>query len=266
VAAFVVLTLAGIYGTTRIPNDPAIDRLVVSGDSVAQATAEFDRLFPEGDQALIMLEGPDPLSSEALRAAAQLERQLANIDGVKPHSLVDFFRRSDPKAPLSAAEAPRLRTFANGTPLFRRAGLLGDHYLGIGLEVRVSSPESRNQVLAAIDSLVMPLEKSGGPFTTVRRVGSPWLNAWLERQTGVATKKFMPLFGLFLVALVLIVYRSLRALGAIILTLGSVVAIAVGLAAIFGWSNTVVSTLVPLTVMVTTTATLVYIHSRYMEP
>src|SRR6185503_1636019 len=31
-------------------------------------------------------------------------------------------------------------------------------------------------------------------------------------------------------------------------------------------SNTVVSTLVPLTVMVTTTATLVYIHSRYIAP
>src|SRR6185437_4377047 len=34
----------------------------------------------------------------------------------------------------------------------------------------------------------------------------------------------------------------------------------------FGWTNTVVSALVPLTVMVTTTATLVYIHSRFMEP
>ena len=100
----------------------------------------------------------------------------------------------------------------------------------------------------------------------MRRVGSPWLNAWLEKQTGVATKKFMPLFGIFLVALVFIVYRSFRALGAIILTLGSVVAMGVGIAAIFGWSNTVVSTLVPLTVMVTTTATLVYLHSRYMEP
>jgi len=43
---------------------------------------------------------------------------------------------------------------------------------------------------------------------------------------------------------------SSGALGAIILTLGAVVAIGVGLAAIFGWSNTVVSTLVPLTVMV----------------
>src|SRR5882724_4920417 len=64
VCAFVILTAAGIYGATRIPNDPAIDRLVVSGDPTARATIDFDRLFPEGDQALIMLEGTDPLRSE----------------------------------------------------------------------------------------------------------------------------------------------------------------------------------------------------------
>ncbi len=70
----------------------------------------------------------------------------------------------------------------------------------------------------------------GGPFTAVRRVGSPWLDAWLERQTGAATSSFMPLFGLFLMTLVLLVYRSWRALAAIVLTLGAVVAIAMGLA------------------------------------
>src|ERR1700730_16578442 len=211
VGAFLVLTVAGIYGATRIPNDPAIDRLVVAGDPVARATIDFDRLFPEGDQALIMLEGTDPLSRAPLRTADQLERQLAKIPGVKVHSLVDFFRRADRTAEISASEAERLRSFATGTSLFRRAGLLGDHYLGIGLELRADSPEARNRALAAIDALVLPLEKSGDPFTAVRRVGSPWLNAWLEHQTGVATKKFMPLFGIFLVALMLIVYRSLRA-------------------------------------------------------
>ena len=266
VGIFIVLTLAGIYGTTRIPNDPAIDRLVVAGDPTAQATIEFDKIFPEGEQALIMLEGPDPLSPAALRTANKLEHEIEKITGVKAHTLIDFFRRKDPKAELTDTEAQRLRPFATGTTLFQRSGLLGDHYLGIGLELRVSSPEERAQALKAIDSLVLPLEKANGPFTTVRRVGSPWLNAWLEKQTGVATKKFMPLFGIFLVALVFIVYRSWRTLAAIILTLGSVVGIGVGLAAIFGWSNTVVSTLVPLTVMVTTTATLVYLHSRYMEP
>src|SRR5258708_1434715 len=107
VGAFLILTVAGIYGATLIPNDPAIDRLVVAGDPVAHATMDFDRLFPEGDQALIMLEGPDPLSPAALRTADQLERQLAKLPGVKPHSLIDFFRRANPAAEITTNEAER---------------------------------------------------------------------------------------------------------------------------------------------------------------
>src|SRR5579863_6285524 len=263
---FLVLTAAGIYGALQVPDDPAIERLIVAGDPVARATSEFDRLFPEGEQALIMLEAPDPLGLEPLRAADRLERELAKIPQVEAHSLLDLYRRGAPSGEIGPAEAGRLRTFATGAPLFRRAGLLGDRYLGIALELQVNSPAERNRALNAIDSLALPLEVSGGPFTMVRRVGSPWLDAWLERQTGAATVRFMPLFGIFLMTLVLVIYRSWRALGAIILTLGALVAIALGLAHLFGWSHTVISTLVPLTVMVTTTATLVHVHSRYIEP
>jgi uncharacterized protein len=263
---FLILGAAGIYGALRVPNDPAIERLIVAGDPVARATADFDRLFPEGEQALIMLEAPDPLGLAALRAADQLEHELAKIPHVEAHSLLDIYHRGSSTGEISSDEAARLRTFATGTPLFRRAGLLGDNYLGIALELRVKSPAERDRALAAIDSLALPLEASGGPFTKVRRVGSPWLDAWLERQTGSATVRFMPLFGLFLMTLVFVIYRSWRTLGAIILTLGTLVAVAMGLGDVFGWSHTVISTLVPLTVMVTTTATLVYVHSRYIEP
>jgi predicted RND superfamily exporter protein len=266
VAAFLVLAAAGIYGALRVPNDPAIERLIVAGDPVARATLEFDRLFPEGEHALIMLEAPDPLSPAALRAADRLEHELARIPHVEAHSLIDLYRRGGSAGEISPVEAGRLRTFATGTPLFRRAGLLGDHYFGIALELGVNSPAERNRALTAIEALALPFEASGGPFTKVRRVGSSWLDAWLERQTGAATARFMPLFGVFLMTLVLIIYRSWRALAAIILTLGALVAIAMGLAHLFGWSHTVISTLVPLTVMVTTTATLVYVHSRYIEP
>jgi uncharacterized protein len=266
VAAFLILTVAGIYGATKIPTNSAIDRLIVPNDPVARATLDFERVYAEGDQALLMLEAPDPLSPDILRAADHLEHQLAKIPHVEAHTLITLFRRGNQAGEITATQAEQLRTFATGTDLFRRAGLLGEHYLGIGLELRVSSPEERDKALASIDSLVLPLDKAGKPFTAIRRVGSPWLDAWLEKQTGSATKRSMPLFGIFLMTLVLIVYRSLRALLAIILTLGAVIALAVGQAHIFGWTNTVVSALVPLTVMVTTTATLVYIHSRYMEP
>jgi predicted RND superfamily exporter protein len=264
--AFLILAAAGIYGAVRVPDDPAIERLIVPDDPVARATLDFDRLFPEGEQALIMLEAPDPLSLAALRAADQLEHELARIPQVEAHSLLDLYRRAGSVAEVSPGEAGRLRTFATGTRLFRRAGLLGNDYFGIALELRVKSPAERDRALAAIDALALPLEASGGPFTKVRRVGSPWLDAWLERQTGASTVRFMPLFGIFLMTLVLIIYRSWRALGAIVLTLGTHVAIVMGLGDVFGWSHTVISSLVPLTVMVTTTATLVYVHSRFIEP
>ena len=266
VAAFSILALAGIYGAARIPADPAIERLVVAGDPMAQATLDFERVFPEGDQALLMLEAPDPFNPDALQSADRLERELNKIPHVAAHSLLTLHRRPGSSETIGTDDAARVRAFATGTALFRRAGLVGDHYLGLALELRVSSAAERDAALAAIDALVLPLERSGHPFSAIRRVGTPWLDAWLERRTGTATKKFMPLFGIFLMTLVLLVYRSWRALAAIVLTLGAVVAMAMGLADIFGWSNTVVSTIVPLTVMVTTTATLVYIHSRYMEP
>ncbi len=266
VGVFALLTLAGLYGALRIPTDTSINRLIVASDPVAQATREFERVFPEGEDALIVLQAPDPLSLEVLQGVDKLERELDRIPKVQAHSLLTLYFRASPPAAIGAADAAKLRAFASGTVLVRRAGLMGDHYLGIGLELNVNSPAERDRALAAIDAKVLALEANGHPFTAVRRVGSPWLDAWLERQTVASTKKFMPLFGIFLLTLVFIVYRSWRALGAIVLTLGAAVAIAVGFGQLLGFSNSVVSTLVPLTVMVTTTATLVYIHSRYLEP
>ena len=272
---FLVLMAAGIYGALRIPTDSSIERLVVAGDPIVRATQDFERLFPDGEHALLMLEAPDPLSPDALRAALELEHKLANIPNVQAHSLLALYPHLGSAAGISPEEATHIRVFATGTPLFRRAGLLGDHYLGIALDLYVNSPVERDRALKAVDSLVLPLASTTGssrpgrassPFSAVRRVGSPWLEAWLERQTGAATVRFMPLFGIFLMTLVLIVYRSWHTLAAIILTLGALVAIAMGLADLVGWSQTVISTLVPLTVMVTTTATLVYIQSQCMEP
>jgi predicted RND superfamily exporter protein len=265
-AAFLVLTAAGAYTALRVPNDSSIDRLIAAADPVAVATRAFDRIFPEGQQALVMLQTADPLGVAALRAADGLEHELAQIPQVEAHSLLDIYRHALSTGAITADSAARVRAFATGTPLFRRAGLLGDHYLGIALELRAGTPAGRDRALNAIDALVVPLAAPGGAFSQVRRVGGPWLDAWLERQTGAATARFMPLFGIFLMALVLIIYRSWRTLAAFVLTLGAVVAVAMGLALPFGWTHTVISALVPLTVLVTTTATLVYVHSRYVEP
>ena len=266
VAVFVVLGALGAWGASRIANDNAIGSLLVTDDPDARITAQFEKLFPEGDHALLMLESAAPLDVASLQGVDRLERALGAIAGVQPQSVLTIWRGANPATPLTGSQAATVRAFATGTQLFRRSGLLGDHFIGIALELDTSTAGARDRELAAIDAALAPFAAAqGGPFSAVRRVGSPWLEAWLERETDSATQRSMPLFGLFLVTLIFLLYRSWRALLAIILTLGMTVAMAMGIAALTGWPHTIVSSLVPLTVLITATATLVYIHSRYID-
>src|ERR1700722_8497105 len=108
VGIFVLLTLAGIYGALRIPTDTSIDRLIVASDPVAQATREFERVYPQGEEALIVLEAPNPLSPAVLQSADQLERELDKIPKVAAHSLLTVYFRSSPPASIGLTEAAQM--------------------------------------------------------------------------------------------------------------------------------------------------------------
>src|SRR6185436_12765194 len=138
-----------------------------------------------------------------------------------------------------------LQTLVGGTDLFRRQGLAGPRFLAVA----VTLPAERDRGLALVDraAVASPLP-AGGVW---RRIGGPYVDAALERATERASLRAFPLFGLFVIALVLFLYRSGRALTAILLTLAACVALTVGMAAPMGWTFTIVSSLVPLTVLVT---------------
>ncbi|HEX7841660.1 MAG TPA: MMPL family transporter, partial [Kofleriaceae bacterium] len=93
----------------------------------------------------------------------------------------------------------------------------------------------------------------------------PLVTSWLEHQSSAATLHSFAIFAIVLVAITWFLYRSLRALLAILLALGATVALAVAAGGLLGFSFTIVSALVPLTVMVTTLATLTYLHSRFID-
>ncbi|HEY1418378.1 MAG TPA: MMPL family transporter, partial [Myxococcaceae bacterium] len=91
------------------------------------------------------------------------------------------------------------------------------------------------------------------------------VESWIERESGQASVRWFPVFGLLVVGLALFLYRSVRSLLAILVALGTAVALAMGAGQLLGFSFTVVSAVVPLTVMVTALASLVYLHSRFVD-
>lgn len=249
---YAVLVPIAVFFALKVPHDAAIDRLVVAGDEDHAATREFQKAFPQADPLLLLVEARDPFAPEVVRRVASLEERLRGVPGVSAVSAVSLFERL-----RTGAGDSEFRAFATGTDLLRRQGLVGPDFLAVAVDVHVEGAADRDAKLAAIDAAA-----AGIPF---RRIGAPYVESYLERETARATARYMPLFGAFVVLLVLALYRSWRALAAVLLTLAASVAIAVGVAMPLGFAFSIVSSLVPLTVLVTATATLVYIHSRFVE-
>jgi len=260
--AYALLVPAAAWMASRIPSEGAIDRLIVPSDPDYAATRAFQRIFPESQVALLLFESAgsgaesgDPWSPEAIARIDAAKAALRGVPNVGTFSILDALRRARPGA--SVAE---LRKLALGTDFFRRQGLVGDRFLTLFANLDVRGTAERDAALAGIDRA---LAQSGAG--SVRKVGAPYVTAWLEQQSAQATARSFPVFAVLLVVVVLFLYRSWRALVAILLALGAAVALGVGVGAALGFSFTIVSALVPLTMLVTTLAALVYLHSRFVD-
>ena len=259
VAFWLLLLPAGAWLALQIPSEGSIDRLVVEADPDVVLTRSFQKVFPEGKQVVLLFEPQgDPFAPQALTELGAVENAVKQVKGALPFSVLTLFSRTG--APL---EPSKVREFAFGTPLLKKQGIVGEKFLSIIVTFTAKNAKERDAMLVALDHA---LEQVPHPaLGDARRVGQPYVEQWIESETQTATVRYFPLFGAFVVVLVLALYRSLRALGAILITLGITVALAFGIGHLFGFSLTIVSELVPLVVLVTATSTLVYLHSRYIQ-
>ena len=252
---YALLIPAGALLAMRIPSQGAIDRLIVPTDPDYAATRAFQHIFPESEMELLILEAADPWAPEALAHVANAKQALSGIPHVGTFSVLDALGRARPGATPEV-----LRQLATGTSFFRRQALLGAHFLTVIVNLDTQGAEQRDTALAAIDTALAKADVG-----TIHQVGAPRVNSWLEQQSGSATSRSFAIFGALLVVVTWLLYRSVRALLAILIALGASVAMAVGVGQLLGFTFTIVSSLVPLTVMVTTLATLTYLHSRYVD-
>lgn len=262
--AYALVVPLAAAAAARIPSDSAIDRLVVRSDADFGAQEQFRRLFPEHAQIILMLQAADPFAPVVLRRAAEIEAALRQVPRAAPFSALTLFEQARPGGP--AADRPgEFRAFATGTDLLRRQGLVGPGFLGIPVALDVASPADRDRVLGNIDRALAPFLSPPAPLTGLGRVGGPYVDAWLEGETARAGRTAFPLLGVFVVVITLSLYRSVRTLLAFLLTLAAAVALALGGGHVAGYTFTIVSSLVPLTILITTTAALVYLQSRFIE-
>jgi hypothetical protein len=264
IAFYALLLPPSVYYALQVAQDNSLDRLIVPSDPDYIATRAFEEVFGAGEFALLLAETDDPFAPEVLARVDALERALQAVPNVVPNSALSVFRRTQAQFEATPETAADFRRFVDGTDLLRRQGLVGRDFLAIGLSLEVAGPSERNQALAGIDAAIASANPPPSPLRKLTPLGLPFVNAYLDETQRDAIQSFV-LFAAFVVALNLSLYRSWRTLLAFLLTLGVCLALSVGYIGVTGGMFTLVSPMVPMTILVTVTATLVYMHSRYVE-
>ena len=115
-----------------------------------------------------MLEAPDPFALAALRAD-RLEHELQGFRRSKLTAFSTFISRTGSTGKSLPSKPGVCARSRPGRRYSARAGLLGDHSLGLRSDWRKSPVDAT--VRGAIDSLVLPVEASARNPVKVRRVG-----------------------------------------------------------------------------------------------
>jgi predicted RND superfamily exporter protein len=265
VAVYAVLLVPSTWFALKVHQDNSLDRLIVRSDPDHRANQQFEDVFGRGEYVLLLAEAEQPFAPDVLRRLDALERRLAGIPKVQVNSALSAYRRAKGGFDPTPEGAEAFQKFAVGTTLFREQGLVGDRSLAMALVLDVRATEERQQVVTAIDAALADLERDPRPLTGIHKLGEPYVNAYLDRDSRATATQYFPLFTAFVVLLTVGLYRSLRTVIAFLISLGVAAALTVGFVGATGGDFTLVSSLVPMTVLITCTATLVYLQSRFVD-
>ncbi len=265
IAIYALLLPPAVFFAVKVGQDNAIDRLIVASDVEAQQNKDFAKVFGGGEYAILVAEAPDPFAPAVLERVDAIERALAKTEGLSPNSAIGIYRRAKAGFATTPEGVAAFKKFALGSPLLAKQGLIGPAFLSIAVILDVKDRDSRSAALEGVDRAIAEAGGSGAPLTALRKVGQPYITVLLDQGTQRAGSRGFALFMGLVVVLNLILYRSGRALLAFLVTLAVVMAFSVGYIGLTGGTFTIVSPMVPMTILITTTATLVYLHSRFVD-
>src|SRR5438552_2752822 len=111
VALYALLFPVAIGQALRIETDNSIARLIVQSDPDFQDNQAFQRLFPEGEQVVLLAESADPFAPAALARTAEIEARLREVPRVQVFSALDLYHRAHPGGVETREEADEFRRF-----------------------------------------------------------------------------------------------------------------------------------------------------------
>jgi predicted RND superfamily exporter protein len=265
IAFYALLMAPAAYFALGVEQDNGIDRLIVRDDPDYLATREFEKTFGSGEYAVVIAEAKEPFRPEVLARVQAIETALAKVPKVAPTSALDIFARVNGGFVPNQETAQAFRRFIEGSKLVAQQAPIGKDFIAVPIVLDVHSQAERRVALQEVDRALAPFSAAPAPLIDIHHVGLPFVVSYLDDATTKGGARYGTIMILFIVILTVSIFRSWRTLLAFIIALGVTVTLTMGFIGVVGGTFTIVSSMVPVTVIITCLSNLVYVHSRFVE-
>ena len=219
VAVCAIVLGPSVFYALKVPQDNSIDRLIVQTDPDYIAAHDFEKVFGAAEYVILLAEADDPFATPVLSRLSAMEEELGKVPKVEVNSALSVYRRAKAGFSATPEQTADFKKFVTGTDVFSRQHLYGEHFLAIPLVLTIKGTDDRAATLDRVNAITAQLEKDPAPLSRLRKVGQPYVNDYLDKDTRATGIRYFPLFFLFVTGLCVALYRSWRTLLAVIITL-----------------------------------------------
>lgn len=266
--AIVTLLAPLAFFAAQVQTDNSLDRLVSPSGEERAAFQRFGQTFGSDEFILIGLQARNLTSEAYLSKMDELELALQKVPFlVRTRSLISTYRSVHPLFnPSSAKDRQDFERFVSSSSFWAKQGLIAPgRMLSLVMQLNVHTPDERRTVVSATERILKPFQElSPSPFERIRKVGQPYLNFELDTSTSEIGQLFLPIYLFFSVGFTFLLYRSFKGSLAVLLCVLVSLAMTVGLVALSGSVLTMLSSIMPIMVMILSTETCIYIYATWV--
>lgn len=270
IALWLAATAVGAWGLTGIQQDNSVERLIGDSDPRLVRYETFRRLFGSDAFSAVAVEVPTIYDRAFLTAVVTLAKEITAVGGVgRVEHLWSKYERTGRTGRVEEVDPAAFRALVEPNPFNTRLGFTnaaGTLYT-LYIPLIDDDPRRRDARVPAIDEVVARRKSDPGfAGATIRVVGQPQINAYMNRSATEVGMVFMPVFFVGSVLLIGLLFRSVAAVFAALIAVGVTEVVTLGLLAVTGGTMSLITTIIPVSMFVVNIAAAIHVLNGYFDP
>ncbi len=272
VSVYVLIFIVSVFFALKLKVNNAVELLVSEDDYRRKQYAEFLDLFGSDEYSIVAIERKAGVfDKEFLKGVEKLSVEIEKIPHVEEvQNIIIKYKHAGKLLSIDITDMNWFKQLCFKDPLNIKTGLINKDGTVVSIIVPIVQHGEGNarSIVVPILEQTVDAHKHDKAFSgaVFHIVGQPQINYTMDKSANEAGTMFMPIFFILSIVLLMLLYKSIKAVIATILSLAFAVVFTMGLMASLSIPLSLVTTLLPIALFLILFAGIIHLLNGFFDP